>query len=238
MEKTEIGAIIKYLHLQGMTASEIHDDMLKTLAESAPSYATVTRWTREFKRGRDSVEDDPRSGRPPTATTQDKVDLALQMVMQDRRISCRQIAERLGISIEQADKILTQELGFSKVSARWVLRLLTPEQKRTRSTVSKGHLELFEADEDNFLARFITMDETKVHHFQPETKEQPKQWKHLSSPTQRRPRSFHQLARSWRLSQFTAISIDESSWATSALRSRRRVIGQLPNRRAPSRGRR
>ena len=64
MEKTEIGAIIKNLHLQGMTASEIHDDMLKTLAESVPSYATVTRWTREFKRGRDSVEDDPRSRRP------------------------------------------------------------------------------------------------------------------------------------------------------------------------------
>ena len=46
MEKTEIHAIIKYLHLKGMTASEIHDDMLETLAESAPSYATVTRWIR------------------------------------------------------------------------------------------------------------------------------------------------------------------------------------------------
>ena len=68
---------------------------------------------------------------------------------------------------ERADKILTQELGFSKVSARWVPRLLTPEQKHTRCTVSKGNLELFEADEDNFLARFITVDETWVHHYQP-----------------------------------------------------------------------
>ena len=110
--ETEICAVIKYLHLKGMTASEIHDDMLRTLAESAPSYATVTRWIREFQRGRDSVEDNPRSGRPPTATTKDKVDLALQLVMQDRRISCRQIAERLGISTERADKMLTQELGF------------------------------------------------------------------------------------------------------------------------------
>ena len=60
MEKTEIRAIIKYLHLKGMTASEIHNDMLGTLAESAPSYATVTRWIREFKRGRVRVKDDPR----------------------------------------------------------------------------------------------------------------------------------------------------------------------------------
>ena len=118
MEKTEIRAIIKYLHLKGMTASEIQDNMLRTLAGSALSYATVTRWIREFKRGRVSVENNPKSRRPPTATTWGSIDLALEMVMQDRRISCRQIAERLGISTEQADKILTQELGFSKVSAR------------------------------------------------------------------------------------------------------------------------
>ena len=45
-----------------------------------------------------------------------------------------------------------------------------------------GNLELFEADEDNFLARFISMDETWVHHHQLETKEQSKKWKHTSSP--------------------------------------------------------
>ena len=160
MEKTEIRAIIKYLHLKGMTASEICDDILGTLAESAPSYATVTRWIREFKRGRVRVEDDPRSGRPAAATTKGNIDLALKMVMQDRLISCRQVAEKLGISIEQADKILTKELGFPNVSARWVPCLLTPEQKSNRCTVSMGNLELFEANEDNFLARFITMDET------------------------------------------------------------------------------
>ena len=100
MKKTEIHSIIKYLHLKGMTASEIRDDMLGTLAESAPSYATVTRWIREFKHGRVRVEDDPRSGRPATATTKDNIDLALKMVMQDRHILCHQVAERLGISIE------------------------------------------------------------------------------------------------------------------------------------------
>ena len=108
--------------------------------------------------------------------------------MQDRRISCGQIAERFRTSTEQADKILTQELGFSKVSARWVSRLLTPEQKRNWCTVSKGNLELFEADENNFLARLITMNETWVRRCQPETKEQLKQWKHTSSPTPMKPK--------------------------------------------------
>ena len=64
MEKTENRVVIKYLDLKGMTASEIHEDMVRTLEERTPVYATVTCWIREFKHGKDSVEDDPRSGRP------------------------------------------------------------------------------------------------------------------------------------------------------------------------------
>ncbi|EFN83833.1 hypothetical protein EAI_02646, partial [Harpegnathos saltator] len=34
----------------------------------------------------------------------------------------------------------------------------------------------FRSNKAEFLRRFITMDETWVHHFAPETKEQSKQW--------------------------------------------------------------
>ena len=39
------------------------------------------------------------------------------------------------------------------------------------------------------------MDETWVLHFTPESKEQSKQWKHISSPRQRRQRLFRQVGR-------------------------------------------
>ncbi|XP_029657999.1 uncharacterized protein LOC115232319 [Octopus sinensis] len=132
--------------------------MVRTLTDNATSYATVKRWVNEFQCDRESVEDDPTPGRPPTATIEDNIDLALGIIMQDRQISCCQIAERLDISNEKADNIVTKELGFSKVSARWVPCLLTPERKRTRCILSTSKLELFEADEENFLAHFITMD--------------------------------------------------------------------------------
>lgn len=39
-------------------------------------------------------------------------------------------------------------------------------------------IELFEGHEDDFLARVITLNENWVHDYQPETREQSKQWKH------------------------------------------------------------
>jgi transposase len=34
-----------------------------------PSFSTIKKWASEFKRGRTSIEDDPRKARPKSATT-------------------------------------------------------------------------------------------------------------------------------------------------------------------------
>ena len=65
MEKLEIRAVIKYVcKIKGMPPKEIHEDLMKTLGNEFPSYRTVKKWAAEFKRGKESVEDDGRSGRP------------------------------------------------------------------------------------------------------------------------------------------------------------------------------
>ena len=98
-----------------------------------------------------------------------------------------QIAD-VAISRERVENILHKELGMSKVSARWVPRLLTPDQKHTWLVMSQANLAVFEADPDSFLERFFTQDECWVCHFEAETKRQSMQWKHHSSPLKRRPR--------------------------------------------------
>ncbi|KAJ0174925.1 hypothetical protein K1T71_009066 [Dendrolimus kikuchii] len=62
-----------------------------------------------------------------------------------------------------------------KVSARWVPRMLTDSQKQNRLDISKILFDKFQVDSENFLSRFVTMDETWVHHFDPETKQQSSQ---------------------------------------------------------------
>ena len=41
-----------------MHPKEIHEKLLETLGKESPSYSTVKKWAVEFKRGRESVEDD------------------------------------------------------------------------------------------------------------------------------------------------------------------------------------
>src|SRR5436190_23298789 len=182
MEKIEYRAVIKFLHLKGNTSAQIKAELDAVYGDSAPSFATVKRWVAEFKRGRTSLADDERSGRPTTATTIDNIEEIHQMVMDNRRIKVREIAEAIGISKERVCHILTEELGMRKLTARWVPRLLTLDQKRIRMNISKALLERFKRNESDFLRRLITVDETWIHHFTPETKEQSKQWTAKGEP--------------------------------------------------------
>ena len=100
----------------------------------------------------------------------------------DRRLKAREIAETLGISKDCVGHILHKILGMRKLSARWVPRFLTPDKKCNRETTSEQCLTLFKRNSKEFLRRFVTVDETWIHRYTPETKEQSKQW---TSPGER-----------------------------------------------------
>ena len=175
--------MIEYLSLKQLGAKEIFDDMTATLGATAPSYGMVKKWTAEFKRGRTSLEDDPRSGRPNEATDDINADRVLESVMKDRRLTLEELAEMHGISTRSIGRILHEKLGMKKVSARWVPRMLTVDQKRCRHRTCHQLLREFQENPEDFMDRIVTQDETWVHHYDPETKRQSMQWKHTDSPT-------------------------------------------------------
>ena len=55
----------------------------------------------QFKRGDFSTYDAPRPGRPKTVTTPEIIDQIHELLLEDRRISAKSIAEQMGISRDQ-----------------------------------------------------------------------------------------------------------------------------------------
>lgn len=185
--KIRFRAVIEFLTLENVRPQQIHNRMVVVYGEDAPSYATIKRWAAEFHRGRTSLEDDPRSGRPSEAVCQENCSAVEQIVLQDRRINVRQIADTVGISTGSVKTILRDRLLMTKVCARWVPRMLDQKMKVCRYDISRENLKLMQMNWNLFTQRVVTGDETWIHHYDPETKQQSMQWKHVSSPS---PRKF------------------------------------------------
>jgi len=99
MDKIEYRAVIRFFVKEGLTPNEIHSKSIKVYGDSSPSFSTITKWAAEFKCGRTSLEDDPCEGRPKSATPE-IIEQVHDMVLDDRQIKVREIAETTGITKE------------------------------------------------------------------------------------------------------------------------------------------
>ena len=134
------------------------------------------KWITRFSEDEDvSCNDAERSGRPRTSFTKETCHEVEQLIMNERRITVSEIAYQCDISIGSAHEII-KSLGFHKLSARWVPRLLTSEMKQKRLNASHENLKMMNDRNSNFFERLITVDEAWFHQFEIETKGQSKQW--------------------------------------------------------------
>jgi transposase len=116
-------AAIKFSVKEGLTPNETHSKVMKVYGDSS-SFSTIKKWAVEFKRGRTSLEDGPCEGRPKIAPPPEITEQVHDMVLDDRRMELREVAETTGISKERREYILHAELYMKKLCARWVPRLL------------------------------------------------------------------------------------------------------------------
>ncbi|EGI57968.1 Histone-lysine N-methyltransferase SETMAR, partial [Acromyrmex echinatior] len=128
----EYRILIKHCFLMGKTSEQSLKWLQKCYPTSAPSRTTVYRWFSEFKMDRTSTEDAPRSGRPKEVTNAEIAKQVYRIVLSDRKVKLRELTEAVGISKEWAGYILHDVLEMKKLSARWVPRLLTIDQKQQR----------------------------------------------------------------------------------------------------------
>lgn len=190
----ELRSVIKFCVGLKKTPAET----LKLIQESStlPSCGKtfVYKWHERFRNGRLSVNDDDRTGRPSTVITS-KIDSVRDIIRKDRRSTVRTIADALDMSRTTVHQILTVELGMSKVSARWVPRLLSMEEKQRRVHCSNEFIQRYETEGDEFLDRIVTTDETWLYYYDPETKAQSSVWKTPRTPPPKKARVQRSLGK-------------------------------------------
>ena len=183
----EAQAVIRFFFLRGKALKEIHAILTETLGEHAPSCATVKNWVDQFKLGDFSTCDVPHPGRPKTVTILEIMDQIHELTLEDRRISAKSIAEQLGISRERVGPIIHEDFDVWKLSTKWVQKCLNADQKRQQCQSSEQLLEFFWHDPNDFLSWLVTMDETWLYHYDPETTQWSVEWRHSGSPS---PKKF------------------------------------------------
>ncbi|XP_023726369.1 uncharacterized protein LOC111874803, partial [Cryptotermes secundus] len=107
-----------------------------------------------------SSDSNQHSGRPSMSTNADIIEKVRTLIMVDR---CLTIWELL-----------------MRVAAKFVPKLLSLEQQQLRLEVAQDMLECANRDLE-FLNTVITGDQSWVYGYDPETKVQASQWKHLTS---------------------------------------------------------
>ena len=171
---------IKFCQKLGDNQVETIGKIQQAFGNDALSPTQTKQWFRCFKYGRASVESDHRSGRPSTSRNDEVMDQMHEKVLEDRHITIQEIAGELGISTGSVHTILTEDLNLRRVSAKFVPKMLTKQQKELQKEIAGDMLDCANHDPE-FIQTIISGDETWVYGYDQETKFQSSQWKHLES---------------------------------------------------------
>lgn len=86
--------------------------------EATLNQSNVYRWYKMYSEGREDVNDEERAGRSSTSTTDEKIDEVKKIILANRRIIVREVAEDLNISTGSCHSIFTNDLGMRRVAAK------------------------------------------------------------------------------------------------------------------------
>jgi hypothetical protein len=161
---------------QKESVTNIHRLLNNVYGDNAVDKSTVSRWASRIagsENGQAELGDAPCSGRPTAAVTSAFLQRADELIWKDWRITTRKLAPELSVSKGSVNNIVGA-WGYAKVCAYWFPWSLTDDHKTVWKEVSSYLLSRYEADGESFLSRIVTGDETRIHQFEPETKDS--QW--------------------------------------------------------------
>ena len=168
-------AVIKFCTKLGETPLDIYNKMVLVYRDVL-SYLRVKNWAKRFREGRESLEDDAKSGHPISVITPHTIDMVRNIVEDDPHSTVAEIGLYLDISTGSVDDILVNHLEYRKISSRWAPHNLTQAQKSARLSCTQELLRMYQHADLRRLSEIYTGDETWVKHAEPLRKGQNKTW--------------------------------------------------------------
>jgi histone-lysine N-methyltransferase SETMAR len=175
MQKENYRFYIQVRHFFGISAIEIYRELEMFDASSAPSYETVRRWCNQFNKGRATLEDHPRPGRPIVETTQENIELVRLAIECNPYATYDELEVETDLSRGVLQVIIHEHLKMRKVTSRYVPYMLSDENRRKRLEVCKQNLAKFKSNEWR-LCEIITGDESWFYHRQIGKKQSNSSW--------------------------------------------------------------
>ena len=185
--------------------------MLQTSFQpSCMNRASVFEWHKRFKEVRKSVRDDERCGRSKKVRTPELIGQIKNFMDKDRRVSIETISTQFDVSVGTVHTIIREELKMRKICAKFVPMVLREDQKERRCYDSTEIVELINSD-PAVLDTLVTCDESWIYCYDPETKRQSSQWKHVSSS---RPKKARQSKSTHKLLMIPFFFLTAQKWST------------------------
>ena len=131
-------AVIEFLVKEEIPTAEIHQRLQRAYGSVC---MVATSGVKHFKDGNTSIQDEPRSGRPRTASTERNKERVDEIIQDDMRVTVDTLARIRGIGHNAVQEMI-ESLGYRKVCARSVPRLLTKDHKGQRKAITSEQLQI------------------------------------------------------------------------------------------------
>ncbi|KAI6648624.1 hypothetical protein LOD99_7981 [Oopsacas minuta] len=115
--------------------------MQDILGDECPSKATSYRWIERFDNGDEELHDDPGPGHPTSSKTRSHIERVQTILDEDRRITLRELEEKVDISKATLHSIITEDLEISKVTACWVPSYFQKDKNAKGSELAKNYFQ-------------------------------------------------------------------------------------------------
>ena len=119
---------------------------------------------------------------------EENAEIVREFIRKEPKSSLKYMESELGLSAVSIYRILTENLGYIKVCAKFVPHTLKPHEKDLRIQHSLDIIK--EAKKNrNFLYSIVTVDETWCFQYEPETKRQSSKWQPREAKKTRQEKS-------------------------------------------------